>query len=282
LARFLSARGHTVIEASRPDRSTRRRLGKSDPIDAEAAARAVLAGVAQGSPKSGTHRVEMIRTLKVAKDSATKARTQAMNQMMAPVLTAPAELRQALDGLSASNLVRRCAGLRPGDVVTPTAAAKFALRSIARRHQQFTAELKAIDAELSQLTAETAPALLQAFCVGPDTAAVLLVTAGDNPQRLRSESAFAALCGVSPVPASSGKTNRHRLNRGGDRRANAALHRVVIVRLRHDERTKMYMKRRVAEGMTKPEVIRCLKRYVAREVFAILRNIAQENIERAA
>jgi len=282
LARFLSGRGHTVIEVTRPDRSTRRRLGKSDPIDAEAAARAVLAGVAQGSPKSGTRSVEMIRMLKVAKDSALKGRTQATNQMMALVLTAPADLREVLEGLTASGLARRCAGLRPGDVVTPTAAAKFALRSIARRHQQLTAELKAIVAELARIITETAPALLQAFCVGPDTAAVLLITAGDNPERLRSESAFAALCGVSPIPASSGKTNRHRLNRGGDRRANAALHRVVIVRLCHDERTRRYMKRRVGEGMTKAEVIRCLKRYVARELFAILHNHAQENLERAA
>jgi transposase len=282
LARFLSGRGHTVIEVSRPDRSTRRRLGKSDPIDAEAAARAVLAGVAQGLPKSGTHNVEMIRMLKVAKDSALKARTQAINQMKALLVTAPADLRAALDGLSASRLVHRCVGFRPGDVLTPTAAAKLALRSIARRHRQLTAEIRALDADLTRLTAETAPALLQAFCIGPDTAATLLITAGDNPERLRSESAFAALCGVSPIPASSGKTNRHRLNRGGDRRANAALHRIVIVRLRHDERTRSYVERRVGEGMTKPEVIRCLKRYVAREVFAILRNLAQENLERAA
>jgi len=282
LARFLSLRGHTVIEVSRPDRSTRRRLGKSDPIDAEAAARAVLAGVAQGLPKSGTHGVEMLRVLKVAKDSAMKARTQAMNQMMALVVTAPADLREALEGLTASRLARRCAGFRAGDVVTPAAATKLALRSIARRHRQLTAEIRALDAELARLTGETAPALLQAFCIGPDTAAALLITAGDNPERLRSESAFAALCGVSPIPASSGKTNRHRLNRGGDRRANAALHRVVIVRLCHDERTRRYMKRRVGEGMTKAEVIRCLKRYVAREVFAILRNLAQENLERAA
>ncbi len=282
LARFLTSRGHTVIEVSRPDRSTRRRLGKSDPIDAEAAARAVLAGVARGLPKSGTHSVEMIRILKVAKDSAMKARTQATNQMMALVLTAPAELRKALDRLSASRLVRRCAGLRPGDVVTPTAAAKLALRSIARRHQQLTAELRVIDAELARLCADAAPALLRAFCVGPDSAAALLITAGDNPERLKSEPAFAALCGVSPIPASSGKTDRHRLNRSGDRRANAALHRVVIVRLRHDERTRRYMARRTAEGMTKKEVIRCLKRYVAREVFAILRTLVPRDLAQAA
>ena len=282
LARFLSGQGHTVIEVNRPDRSTRRRLGKSDPIDAEAAARSVLAGVATGLPKSGTHGVEMIRMLKVVKDSAMKARTQATNQMTAVVLTAPAELRQSLDGLSASGLVRRCAGFRPGDVVTPTAAARLALRSIARRHRQLAAELKVINAELTRITAGIAPALLQAYCVGPDSAAALLITAGDNPERLKSESAFAALCGVSPIPASSGKTNRHRLNRGGDRRANSALHRVVIVRLRHDERTRKYMARRMAEGMTKMQVIRCLKRYVAREVYAILRSLVHRDLAKAA
>jgi len=165
----------------------------------------MLAGVAQGSPKSGTHGVEMIRVLKVAKDSALKARTQAVNQMKALVVTAPADLRAALDGLSASRLARRCAGFRPGDVVTPAAATKLALRSIARRHQQLTAELKAIDAELARIITETAPALLQAFCVGPDTAATLLITAGNNPERLKSEAAFAALCGVSPIPAPTGR-----------------------------------------------------------------------------
>ncbi len=282
LARFLSGQGHTVIEVNRPDRSTRRRVGKSDPIDAEAAARSVLAGVATGVPKSGTHGVEMIRMLKVAKDSAMKARTQATNQVKALVLTAPTELRQALDGLSASRLIRRCAGFRRGDVVTPMAAARLALRSLARRHQQLTAELKVINAELTNITAKIAPALLQAFCVGPDSAAALLISAGDNPERLKSESAFAALCGVSPIPASSGKTNRHRLNRGGDRRANSALHRVVIVRLRHDERTRNYMVRRTTEGMTKMQVIRCLKRYLAREVYAILRSQSQQDLIQVA
>ena len=282
LTRFLSGRGRTVVEVIRPDRSTRRRLGKSDSIDAEAAARSVLAGTSHGSPKSGTHSVEMIRMLKVVKDSAMKARTQATNQVKSLVLTAPAELRLELDGLSASGLIRRCAGFRPGDVATPTAAARLALRSLARRHRQLTAELKVVNAELARITAEVAPALLQAFCVGPDSAAALLITAGDNPERLKSESAFAALCGVSPIPASSGKTNRHRLNRGGDRRANSALHRVIIVRLRHDERTRMYMARRTAEGMTKLQVIRCLKRYLAREVYAILRSTTQQNLIQGA
>ena len=278
LARYLAKCGHTVIEVNRPDRSTRRRLGKSDPLDAEMAARSVLAGVARESPKSGVDKVEMIRVLKITKDSGMKARTQAMNQMKALVVTAPVELREDLDGLNARRLVDRCRSFRPGRLATPTAAAKHALRLLARRHSHLTYEIEGIDKELVRLTAETAPALVHTFGVGADTAATLLVTAGSNPERLRSESAFAALCGVNPILASSGKTNRHRLNRGGDRHANAALYRVVLVRLRHDERTREYMQRRTREGMTKPEIIRCLKRYVARQVFAILSELGRKNL----
>jgi transposase len=280
LARFLAGRGYAVVEVNRPDRSTRRRIGKSDPTDAESAARAVLARVAHAPPKSGADHVEMIRMLKTAKNSALKARTQAINQMKALIITAPAELRQPLEGLTTGALVTRCAGFRPGDLLTPMAAAKHALRSLARRYRQLTAEVQSLEAELDRLTLMTAPALVDAFGVGPDTAASLLVTAGDNPERLKSEAAFAALCGVSPIPASSGKTNRHRLNRGGDRQANAALHRVVLVRLRYDQRTKEYMRRRIGQGMTKADVIRCLKRYVAREIFAVLRETSQANREK--
>ncbi len=278
LARHLAGRGRTVIEVNRPDRSTRRRLGKSDPLDAEMAARAVLAGVAKDYPKSGLDNVEMIRMLKIVKDSAVKARTQATNQMKALIVTAPVELRHKLAELNVRRLVARCASLRPGELVAPLAAAKHALRLLARRHNQLTSEIEGIDTELVRLTSETAPALVEVFGIGPDTAATLLVTAGSNPERLRSEPAFAALCGVNPIPASSGKTDRHRLNRGGDRQANAALYRVVLVRLRYDERTREYMRRRTTEGMTKPEIIRCLKRYVARQVFVILREIGRENL----
>lgn len=282
LARFLTSHGHTVIEVSRPDRSTRRRLGKSDPIDAEMAARAVLSGVAKESPKSGTDKVEMIRMLKTTKDSAIKARTQTMNQIRSLVVTAPEELRDALRGLSGNKLVERCFSLRPGPMVTPAAAAKYTLRSLARRHKQLTREIDELRDQLTGLVNQVAPALMETFCIGTDTAATLLVTAGDNPERLKSEAAFAALCGVSPIPASSGKTSRHRLNRGGDRQANAALYRIVVVRLRYDERTRAYMQRRIAEGMTKSEIIRCLKRYVAREVYATLRRLLQPSLAEAA
>jgi transposase len=282
LARYLAGRGRSVIEVSRPDRSTRRRLGKSDPVDAEMAARAVLAGVAKDSPKSGLDEVEMIRMLKIVKDSAIKARTQAINQMKALVVTAPVELRHKLVGLNVRRLVARCVRFRPGELVAPLAAAKHALRMLARRHCQLTSEIESIDGEMVRLTAETAPALVDVFGVGPDVAATLLVTAGSNPERLRSEAAFAALCGVNPIPASSGRTNRHRLNRGGDRRANAALYRIVLVRLRYHEPTKEYMSRRTSEGMTKAEIIRCLKRYVARQVYAILRDMGRQNLKLSA
>ena len=281
LARFLTDRGYTVVEVNRPDRSVRYRKGKSDPTDAEMAARAVLAGVADATPKSGKGEVEMIRMLKSAKDSAVKARTQAVNQMKALVVTAPAELRETLDGLTTSALVKRCRSFRPGRLNNPTAAAKYALRSLACRYRQLSDEVRDLEAELERLTRSVAPTMVNTFGVGPNTAASLLIAAGSNSDRLRSEAAFASLCGVNPIPASSGKTNRHRLNRGGDRQANAALYRIVVVRLRYELRTQAYMRRRTAEGMSKIEVIRCLKRYVAREVYSIIRKPAQI-LEKAA
>ena len=284
VARFLTGRGHTVVEVNRPDRSTRYRKGKSDPTDAEMAARAVLAGVAHATPKSGEGEVEMIRMLKGAKDSAVKARTQAINQMKALVVTAPAELRETLDGLTAGALVTRCKSFRPGRLDGPMAAGRYALRSLACRYRQLSKEVHDLETELDRLTRTAAPALVSIkspFGIGPDSAANLLIAAGSNPERLQSEAAFASLCGVSPIPASSGKTNRHRLNRGGDRQANAALYRIVVVRLRHDRRTNAYMQRRTGEGMSKAEVIRCLKCYVAREVFSALQSSTVE-IARAA
>ncbi len=227
-----------------------------------------------GTAKSGEGEVEMIRILKSARDSAVKARTQTINQIKALVVTAPAKLRETLDGLAAGALVTRCKSFRPGRLDGPTAAAKYALRSLACRYRQLGKEVHDLEAELKRLTRTTAPTLVDIFGIGPDTAAALLITARSNPERLRSEAAFASLCGVSPIPASSSKTNQHRLNRGGDRQANAALYRIVVVRLRHDRRTRAYIRRRTMEGMSKSEVIRCLKRYVAREVFSTLQNSA--------
>ena len=212
----------------------------------------------------------MIRALRVARSTALKARTQAANAMQALVVTAPDQLRQSLRGLSKIELVRTCARSRPGKLAGTTAATKAALRSLAVRHEALEAEVKALDGEIGPLIATTAPELLAVFGVGPDTAGALLVAAGDNPDRLRSDAAFSMLCGSSPVEASSGKVTRHRVNRGGDRQANAALYRIVLVRLRHHEPTQDYMRRRTTEGKSKPEIIRCLKRYVAREIYAVL------------
>ncbi len=272
LTRYLAGQGVDVVEVDRPDRKDRRNRGKSDPLDAYSAARAVLSGAATGEPKARDGRVESIRALRVARAGAMKARTQAMNQLKSLLTTAPAELREQLRALAGTSLVRAAVRLRPGsDLDDPLQATKTALRRIARRHEHLSLEISEADDELRALTADAAPRLLELHGVGPEVAAQLLITAGDNPSRLRSESAFAHLCGVAPVPASSGRIHRHRLNRAGDRQANKALYTVVVVRLRWDERTREYARRRTAEGLSKPEIIRCLKRYVAREVFTALK-----------
>jgi transposase len=282
LARFLVAHGQVVLEVNRPDRQARRRRGKSDPLDAEAAARAVQAGEVTAVPKAGDATVEMIRSLRVARATAVKARTQAINALKALLVTAPAALREQLRGRSAAMLVREAAGLRPGPLDDPTAAAKLALRTLARRHQALSAEIATLNTELDRLVAKAAPGLVALFGVGPHSAGALLVAAGDNPTRLRSDACFSMLCGSSPIEASSGKITRHRLNRGGDRQANAALYRIVVVRLRWHQPTKDYMARRLTEGKSKKEVIRCLKRYVAREVFAVLNQMGQDALTPAA
>lgn len=267
LSRFLTAAGVTVIEVIRPNRQSRRRYGKSDTIDAVAAARAVLSGEASGQPRGGEGPVESLRLLKVARRSAVKQRTMVANQIHSVAATAPEQLRVHLRGLSLGRIVDLAAGYRPGDPSAPLQAAKLTLRTLARRYQYLTSEIEELDGHVEQLVAEAAPPGLLALCgVGPQTASDLLITAGSNPDRLRSGASFAALCGTSPVDASSGRQQHHRLNRGGDRQANAALYRIVIVRLRYHQPTRDYMQRRLKEGLTKPEIIRCLKRYVAQEI----------------
>ncbi len=271
LARFLTGEGQVVVEVTRPDRAGRRRNGKSDPADAEAAARSVQSGDATGVPKAGNDQVEMIRVLRVARSTAMKARTASANALKALVVTAPAALREELRALSVVRLVRTTARFRvAGDVADPTAANKVALRALARRYEGLEEEIKALDVQLALLVEAANPELLATYGVGPEVAGILLVTAGDNPERMRSEAGFASLCGVSPIEASSGKTTRHRLNRGGDRQANSALYRIVLVRLRFDKATQDYMARRTTEGKSKSEIIRCLKRYVARELYPII------------
>jgi transposase len=274
LARHLKSRGIEVLEVERPERrrpSSRRNLQKSDSSDAEAAARAVLAGETSGVPKSGDGRVEMIRALRAARRSAIKARTQAANQLQALRVTAPEELRNRLRTLSTKELVSVAARFRladgPGDVPTAT---KFALRSVARRYEALSREIDELEAHLDRLVAQVAPELVVLPGIGTDSAATLLIVAGDNPQRLRSEASFASLCGVAPIEASSGKVVRHRLNRGGNREANRALYMNSLARMRRDRRTKEYVARRTAEGKSKREIIRCLKRYLAREAYRVL------------
>jgi len=268
LARFLRAAGVEVVGVDRPNRQARRRSGKSDPLDAIEAARAALSGRACGAAKSRDGNVEAIRVLVVAKRPARSAKIQTLNQIRHLSFTAPDQLRQRLAGVSRQQLAARAAALRPPtvDSADPViTATRTALRILGRRVLALDAEKARIDALLATLVTQTAPQLLTVFGVGIDTAAELLVTAGDNPGRLRSEAAWAHLCGTAPIPASSGKVTRYRLNRGGDRQANRALWGIVITRLGNDPRTRAYMARRLGEGRSKPEVIRVLKRYVARE-----------------
>jgi transposase len=271
LSRFLSERGCSVLEVNRPSRQLRYRRGKDDMVDAEGAARSVLAGQVTARPKSGTSTVEMIRHLKVARDAAVKARSQAMQALKAIIVSAPSALREQLDRLTGKMaLLRHLAAFRPARLTSTTASAKVSLRAIARRWLALDAEVKDHDANLGQLTQKLAPEMMQAHGMGTGTAAEMLILVGDNPERIHSEAALAKLCGACPIPASSGKTNRHRLNRGGNRQANAALYRVVIVRMRAHQPTLDYVRRRTAEGKAKPEIIRCLKRFVAREIFGYL------------
>ncbi len=271
LARFLRAAGVQVVEVDRPNRQARRRSGKSDPLDAIEAARAALSGRACGAAKSRDGNVEAIRALVVAKRSARSTKIQTLNQIRHLSFTSPDELRQRLAGVSRQQLAaqaRRCGQAAWAKAGTRSiAATKTALRILGRRVLALDEEKARIDALLAPLVTRTAPGLLTLHGVGIDTAAALLVTAGDNPGRLRSEAAWAHLCGTAPIPASSGKVTRYRLNRGGDRQANCALWGIVITRLRNDPRTRAYMARRLGEGRSKPEVIRVLKRYVAREVY---------------
>jgi transposase len=272
LTRHLRRAGIRVIEVDRPNRDERRRSGKSDPLDAVEAARAALSGRATGSPKSRDGAVEAIRVLVVAKRSARQARVKALIQMRHLGYSAPDQLRCRLKGLSVPALVVEGVKLRPTRSLDPvTAATKASLSSLAHRIAALDRELAELDQKIEAHLVATVPELLNRFGIGPDTAAALVMAAGDNPERLHSEAAWAHLCGVSPIPAGSGKTNgKVRHHQGGDRQANSAPWRIVMVRIAHDPDTRVYFERRVKEGRTKHEVIRILKRYVAREVYRYL------------
>jgi transposase len=278
---------------NRPNRAARRADGKSDRLDAEQAARAVLAMTATAVPKAKAGPIEAVRMLRVTRSGAVKARTQAFLTLHGIVIGSPTSLRDELVRLSKRTLVNRCAGLRAetehllelsdqSDRLH-LAASKRTLRDLARRWLALDAEVKALDRQIKALVERTAPELVALFGVGVELAGQFLVTAGDNPERIRNEAAFARLCGVAPQPASSGRTTgRHRLSRSGDRAANSALYIVAITRMRHHEATRAYLARRTAEGLSKREIIRCLKRYIAREVFRALPDAGGEGVARAA
>lgn len=268
LARYLAGQGVEVAEVVRPDRQRRRRRGKSDPVDAVAAAIAALAGEDTGTPKAGDGAAESIRVLRAARRGAVKARTQAGNQLRDLVITAPAGLREQLAGLDTARRVATAAAFTCGDTADPAEGTKAAMASIARRWQALDAEVTALDAALAVLVRQAAPPqMLARQGVATHTAAALIAAAGDNPARVSTEAGFAALCGVSPVDCSSGQHHHHRLNRGGDREANAALWRIVTTRIQHDPQTQAYVTRRTAEGKSLRHIKRSLKRYVARRVY---------------
>ncbi|MGH3966673.1 MAG: IS110 family transposase [Mycobacterium sp.] len=271
LTRHLRAEGIAVIEVGRPKRQRRARYGKSDDADAAGAAAIVLAGEALGDPKTADGAAEMLRVLRVARTSAVRARAKAYTALQDLVVTAPAALREQLAGLYKDRLLRACEQLpEPETLTTPTDTMTIAIKSLAARCRHLDAETTRLEHHLDSLTATAAPQLRAVYGVGPDTAATLPAAIGDNPDRISSDAAFAKLCGVCPLEASSGKTIRHRLNRGGNRDANRALHVILVVRLRRHQPTRDYLARRLAEGKTKNEIMRCLKRYIAREVFHAL------------
>ena len=270
LACMLREQSIEIYEINRPNRAKRRLQGKSDPTDAENAARSVLSGEATAIPKSQCGAAEAMRLISVARRSAVKAKTQAINQLRAILISAPQDIRERLWKAKSEQCVAGCAPLRQLGSTAILQALTSTLRLLAKRWQMLAAELKELDVRLEQLTIQSAPSLRAQFGVGPQTAATLIAVAGDNPERLRNECALAALCGVSPLQASSGKTTRHRLNRGGDRAANNALWTIAMVRMRSEPRTRAYVARRTAEGLSSKEIQRCLKRYIARELYPLI------------
>jgi transposase len=268
LARHLRAAGLEVIEVDRPNRQVRRLQGKSATVDAVEAARAVLSGRASGVAKTADGNAEAMRVLLVAKRSGREARITSLNQLRHLGFCAPDELRERFRGVPRTRLAESAAALRPRADSDPVLyATKLAMRTLGRRVLTIVEDTEALDAVLAELVSVTAPSLLELYGVGVHTAAILLVAAGDNAERVHSEAAWAHLCGVAPLQASSGKTTRHRLNRGGNRQANHALWRIVFTRMGSEPRTRAYLARRIDEGRSKPEIMRILKRYVAREVY---------------
>lgn len=258
-----------MLEVTFPDKTVRRKRGKDDFIDAEMAAVAAFTGARTVTPKSRDGMVEALKILQKTRSTAVAARRVALQMIRADIISAPEELRDQLRGMTRMRLIRHLVATRPDstDFKTPLGAAKIALKRLAKRYVDLDDEVSELDDMIDAILADAAPLLVQLKCVGAQSAAQLMVTVGDNPERLRSEASFAMPCGVAPVPVSSGTTYRRRLNRGGDRQANSAIHIIAIGRLRTDERTKEHVARKMAEGHTKMEAIRCLTRHIAHEVY---------------
>ena len=273
LTRYLLTEGLDLYEVSRPEKSTRVKHGKSDPVDAYSAAEQVRTGRTTVRPKITTGIIEALRAIKVPRDGAVKDRTRAYSQLRDLITTAPTELRGDLLSLTGKQRVARIIGWRPDPtrLDDPTQATKYALRALARRIRDLDEQIAEADRHINQLTKQAVPTLLAMPQIGPQTAAQLAITAGQNIDRMRSEASFAKLTGTAPLPASSGKTTRHRLNRGGDRQANSALHMIAIGRMRHHPQTRDYVERRRAQNMTNPDIIRCLKRHLARSTYRALK-----------
>lgn len=273
LTRHLRSENLEVVEVLRPARQVRRMRGKSDEIDAYAAAHIAQADNDTVTPKTASGPVEAIRVTHAARRSAIKARTETIQQIKSLLVTAPEPIRAEYRTLATKRLVNQLAGSRPRSGDDETAACtRLALKRLAARYQQLDTEITAHEDDLTRLVHAANPALTQATGVGTITAAQLLATAGDNPDRIGSEAAFAMLCGAAPIPASSGKTNRYRLNRGGDRAANCALHQIAINRLATDPATQAYATKRTGEGKTNKDILRCLKRAIAREIHHLITN----------
>ena len=272
LLRYMQNAGIEVLEVTTPDKSDRRKRGKDDDLDAQNAAHAAFSGRRTVTPKSRDGMTESLRVLKVCRKTAVAARRVALQLIHNTIVCAPDELREVLRNMTRMQLIRTLAAWRPdlSDYRKPASAVRIALKSLGRRYLELHDEIADLDIMIGAIVDELAPKLVARNSIGHESAAQLLLTAGDNSQRVHSEASFAALCGVSPVPASSGKVKRHRLNRGGDRAANSALHIIAIGRLRTDPRTKAYVQKRIAQGHSKLEAIRCLKRYIAREVFGLI------------
>ena len=272
ITRHLALSGIPVLEVTGPDPASRRAKGKDDALDAISAAEAARTRRRVQVAKDRSGSVEALRVLRTTRKTAIKCRRAALQQLYNTIVAAPEEVRDQVRNLTRMQRLRTCAAWRPDTVGyrDPVVATKLSLKSLARRILDINDEIAELDRFIVPLVEELAPSLLELEGVGTENAGAVMVAVGDNPDRLRSEASFAMMCGVCPIPASSGKTQRHRLNRGGNRQANSALHMVVVCRMRTDERTRAYVARRTLEGLSKREIMRCLKRYVAREIYRVL------------